>query len=116
MHILIEEYALLRERQFKLKIPNDFAEIRKEYIEDNDPIQQFITDHLIKTNNDTDIIKSSDMFDRFKKEMGEKAYGISSIIFKDIMVNKQIPWKKTSAARIFYRIKFQQEEAENGIF
>jgi putative DNA primase/helicase len=106
LNVLIDMYNELKGNEFKLKIPQKFNEIKKDYIAENDPVEDFINNYLIKTNNENDFIKSSDVYMKFKQVMGDESNGISSRMFKEIMVRKGIQWKRTAKLRVFYKIKY----------
>jgi len=110
LSILIDEYNELRKKDFKLDTPSEFIEIQKDYVAENDPVQDFIDNHLIRTEEDTDFVQSSEMYNHFKWCMHEKANGISSVMFKEIMTRKKILWKRTSTMRVYYNIKLKDTD------
>lgn len=108
LSILIDEYNDLRSKNFKLDTPIEFTEMKNDYMAENDPVQDFIDNYLIKTKSEKDFIKSSDMYEYFKKQMMEKSNGISIVTFKEIMTRKKILWKRTNNSRIYYNVKLKQ--------
>jgi len=109
---LITHYKLyLREG---LKQPSKMEKETTEYVEDYDPIQQFINERVILTENPKDFISSTDLFREYKDYMEDELKKINSRNFKRAMLQKGIQLKRKNNKRGYSNLKLKIiEDDEN---
>ena len=78
-----------------------------QFIEDNNPVVSFINCRLYKTNNSTDKIKSSTLYETFKI-FAENHY-IPCCKFKNILENNGIPLKKYKDGNFYIGVKLKED-------
>lgn len=66
MHILIETAVDNIKKPYK--VPKQLIEFRQEYLEEIDIVKQFLDESVIKTENDKDRIKQTDLYNIFKSK------------------------------------------------
>jgi len=85
IRLLIDKFINVSSKQKNEIIPKQITDDSNEYIEDSNPVLGFVMDNYVITNNDTDRIQSSELFNEFKsKNYGSK---MTSAKFKDDIVN-----------------------------
>jgi phage/plasmid-associated DNA primase len=80
------------------------AKDTKEYINNNDPVQQFIDDRVIKSNNPNDVIQSSYLYESFLDYRNNET-DIKNAQFKNILLSKGITSKRTKKGVIYLNIR-----------
>jgi P4 family phage/plasmid primase-like protien len=111
MQILIKHYKLFVENDdFKLVLPPRILEDTNYFLDENDPINKFINDELIITNNEKDRVKSSVMYDTFKSNFSYDSSNVSQMKFKTVLSNKDIHIKRFDKGMFYYGIKLKKEE------
>lgn len=111
--ILIEFYKKYIDGGKVLNVPKEVLVKSAEYLEENDPVKQFVDKCLEITNNDEDIITSSKMMKEFKDFSNNiKGYTFSKLkqrLTKDFKIN----FKETRKGSVYYGIKIATEQDDN---
>jgi P4 family phage/plasmid primase-like protien len=105
-HILLDHYREFVEKDGnKLEMPERIKQSTKNYLCDNDPVQQFIDNRLEKTSDKNDTIKSSNMYDLFKSYYDDDVKVMSIKMFKCAMQSKGFVQKRTNKSNIYQYVK-----------
>jgi putative DNA primase/helicase len=93
--ILVEHYKKFKDTNTtKLTMPTRFKTDTEAYLNDNDPVAQFIEAKLTKTNYTGDNISSSDLYKAYCEYYDGDNKKINTIQFKTIMSNKGFETKR----------------------
>lgn len=84
-----------------------------EYLEENDPTEEFIRSKIERTNNKKDKIKSSDMFENFRNYMAERSNDITQAKFKGTMEKKGFILKKFETGNFWINCKFKEDKDDD---
>lgn len=111
--ILLDHYNdFVKNDNNELPMPERIKNDTQEYLNSNDPVQQFIDERIDKTENIKDTIKSSELYEEFKGLFnGDK--GISQLNFKTILLSKGFPCKKSNGYIKYQYMKLKREENQN---
>lgn len=77
------------------------------YLDENDPVKQFIEEKIEITNNKKDFVLSSELYQSFINFNGDDSKGVTTIKFKNIMISKGFTFKKTMYGNGYICIKFK---------
>lgn len=94
----------------KLDIPERIKKDTAEYLNNNDPVQQFIDERIDKTTNVKDSILSSELYNKYKEFHTGDTKGISTMNFKSILISKGFDFKKTKTGNVYQFIKLKSIE------
>jgi len=81
-----------------LKQPQEVIDKSKEYIDDNNEVLGWVFEDYEKTNDDKNIISSSDLFNSFKSRTKST---MTASVFKNRMEEIGFKWKKTNKGNVF---------------
>lgn len=108
-HILLDHYREFVEKDNNtLEMPEGIKQNTKNYLHDNDPVQQFIDELIEKTNDIKDVISSSDMYSYFKLYYNNEAKVMSIKMFKSAMQSKGFIQKRTNKSNVYQCVKYNR--------
>lgn len=111
--ILTEYYKKYIDNGEEVIIPEDVECKSKEYIQNNDPVFNFVDQQLERTTNQRDIIPAKMMMDLFVKSNDGNKRGYTMGILKNRLSEFGINQKKTNSCMAFYCVKQKvNEEAD----
>ena len=99
----------------KLTIPTRIKKDTREYLEENDILKDFIDEKLEKTNNIKDIIKSSEMFNKFKDFDRERSKSTTTLTFKNKMIQKGFQFKRMECGSVYICVKYKEDVNKNDL-
>lgn len=79
----------------------------QKYLDENDPVKQFLEERIETTNNRKDFISSSELYQLFIDSNNNGNKGITTIKFKNIMISKGFIFKKTMYRNGYICVKFK---------
>jgi len=103
LDILIEHYKLYISEG--LILPDRFKKDTEEYTKDSDPFENWFQNKIRVTNNSTDKMKSSSLYDNFKLFVDGDTNGINTSVFKKRLISKAIPFCRINGTSHFTKIK-----------
>lgn len=113
--VLIEFYKKYVDGGKVLNVPKEVLIKSAEYLEENDPVKQFVDKCLDITNKDEDIITSSTMMKEFKEYSNNvKGYTFAKLkqrLTKDFKIN----FKETRKGSTYYGVKIVTEQEDNNV-
>lgn len=113
--ILIEFYKKYVDGGKVLNIPKEVLVKSAEYLEENDPVKQFVDKCLEITRKEEDIISSSVMMKEFKEYSNNiKGYTFAKLkqrLTKDF----KIDFKETRKGSVYYGVKMATEQEDNNV-
>ena len=112
-HILLNNYNDFIKNNNKLDMTIRIKKDTEEYLNSNDPIQQFLDERIEKTNCEKEFISSSELYECFKEFHGGDSKGISTMNFKSIFISKGFEFKKTKKGNGYQFIKWKSNEVKN---
>lgn len=71
-------------------MPDRMKNDTKEYLNNNDPVQQFLGEQIEKTFSEKDFVPSSELYESFKGFYGGDNKNISTMNFKNILTKVSI--------------------------
>jgi putative DNA primase/helicase len=103
--ILLKYYFKFVDKyQQKMVIPQSVKNETEEYLNENNPVKEFLKERCEITQNQNDVISSSELYEEFKKSFPES--GITTNSFKPLVLkNKSITFKRTRKS-LFCGLKF----------
>lgn len=105
-HILLSEFLKFNGK-FELNEPEQVINETKEFMNDNDPVQNFVDNNLVITNNIKDKIKSSELYENFINHNPKRQ--ITPSMFKMALTNKNIIYKKMNNGSYYCCIQYINE-------
>jgi len=96
-----------------IKQPMEVINLTKEYFDDNDPVKLFFSNYCIITTNQSDQIKTSELFNFYLTKDYEK---ISIIKFIDFMKSNNIETINKKGYKYFINIKIIQNDEDIDLF
>jgi P4 family phage/plasmid primase-like protien len=110
-HILLYYYNdFIKNNNNKLDMPSRIKNDTKEYLNNNDPVQQFVDERIDRTKSEKDFISSSELYEGFKGFHGGDNKNISVINFKSILTSKGFNFKRTKKGISCSYIKWKPQE------
>ena len=110
--ILLDHYCdFINNDNNCIKMPKRFEKDTKNYLLDNDPIQDFIDTEIIMTNDKKNKILSSILYSKYTDYIGFND-AIGQTPFKNIMINKGFEYGRTSEGVCCFKIKLKGIEME----
>ena len=107
--ILLDHYKkFMKNDNNRLDMPPRIKKDTENYLQENDPIKQFIEERIEITDNKKDFISSSELFETFKDFNENNLKGMSTIKFKKALLSKGFEFKKTMYGNGFLNIKLKQ--------
>lgn len=110
--ILIEFYKKYVDEGKVLNVPKEVLTKSAEYLQENDPVKQFVDKCLEKTDKDEDMISSSIMMKQFKDYSNNvKGYTFAKLkqrLTKDFKIN----FKETRKGSVYYGVKIVTEQED----
>jgi putative DNA primase/helicase len=110
LEIFIDHYKMYLKEG--LEMPKRFNEDTKKFIKDNDPFGEWFESNPIVTNIKTDMIKSSELYKDFVEFMEDDTRGITTKLFKNMLIQKQIQHVKKKDGNYFIGIKLNKDSSE----
>lgn len=110
LDILIEHYKKYKSEG--IEKPKRIIEDTLKYINDNDPVSNFIEENYEKSNSSKDKIKSSELFEDFKNSNNGDNRNINSIKFKTILNNMGFLHKREKTGSYYLNIKLKNKDEE----
>lgn len=104
--ILLDYYILYK--KYKLIMPKDIREATDKFINDNDPVSEWLKENIIKTNNNKNKILSSVLYNNFE-QFNETNINVSTTYFKNLMLQNGVMYKRLKEGIFFFGIKFKEE-------
>lgn len=110
--ILLKYYYILTDvENMNPVVPQSFQADVDNYLVENDPVSSFIKDCLRKTDNHSDIIQSSDLFNEFKSYCNDRFIKISA--FKTILEKNGLVSVRERKGSIYHNLVFSSRPSEN---
>lgn len=107
--ILVDYYNLFVKEG--LIMPQGIKKFTSEYLEENDPVEEFVRENIERTDNQNDKIKSSDMYLLFKNNNSKSIFNQSN--FKSTMEKKGFISKRFKNGIYWINCKLIQEDEED---
>ena len=96
-----------------LDMPETFKKETEQYLNDFDPVQRFLDERIISTNNPQDFISTTELYEEFIEYNNNSNKGIIRNNFGRTIVNKGYIKKKTKKCNGYIKIKFAEIETKN---
>jgi P4 family phage/plasmid primase-like protien len=96
----------------KLDMPPRIKKDTQDYLDENDPIKQFLEEKVEVTNNKKDFVLSSEIYLEFTNYYGCDLKGMTSTKFKNTMISKGYNFKKKMHGNGYTNIKLKQNNLE----
>lgn len=110
--ILLKYYYILADSEnMELKVPQTFQIEIDNYLHENDPVNSFVKDCLTRTNNPTDRIQSSDLYNEFKFYSNDKFIHISK--FKTILEKNGLKSVRGRSGSVYHNLIFKSRPSQN---
>jgi len=114
--ILVEHYKKFKNtNDTKLTMPSRFKNDTETYLNENDPVAQFIQAKLIKTNNEKDCILSSALYKEYCDYYDGDNKRINTMQFKTIMSNKGFETKRFNQGVKYTHIKLINQQNDHDL-
>lgn len=114
--ILLDHYNdFIQNDNNQLILPPRIKKDTQDFLDDNDPIKQFLADKIDVTNNQKDFVFSSEIYDSFIEYNKEKVQLITTMAFKDILIKKGFTWKRTKHGAGYVGIRIREEFENNNL-
>lgn len=112
--ILLQHYRdFIAHDNNKLDMPPRIKKDTQDYLDENDPIKQFLEEKVIVTNNKKDFVSSSEIFLEFLNYNGNDLKGMTSTKFKNTMISKGYNFKKTMHGNGYTHLKLKTINFKN---
>lgn len=106
--ILSEHYLdFVNNNNCKLDMPERIKRETQEYLDENDPLKQFIEEKIDITNNNKDFVLSSELFESFNEFNEGKGKTMTTIMFKNKLMSKGFTFKRKEQGNSFIGIKIK---------
>ncbi len=110
IQILIKNW-ITKDLLNKLDTPQKVVDDSSEYLDECNEVKNFLNDNYIKIDDETEKIKSSDLYTSFKCKYRETK--VSPQAFKTAVVNEGFTWKKEKSGRYYHYIQEKPEKYED---
>lgn len=106
--ILVDHFMLYQKEG--LKLPKRFSESTEKFIDKNDPVGMWIKTNINKTNNQKDIIKASELYDKFLEYADNN--DVTQTMFKNILAESKIIQRRKASGNYYIGIKLKNNTDE----
>jgi len=109
-NILVYHYnKFVTDDNSKLEMPIRIKNDTQNYLNDNDPLNEFIDDHIDITNNKKDFVLSTELYNKYTSIYKNNSQ-VSMMTFKTKLIAKGIVWKKKMHGNGYEGIKIRKQE------
>jgi phage/plasmid-associated DNA primase len=105
--MLIETYNEFIKGAEKIQKPPCVIESTNEYLDDNNPVINWIKNFITITNNKNDIIKAGELYDMFVEDTNDNS--VKAKYFGQLMRTNNIDKKRTNSGYVYVGIKHNEE-------
>lgn len=111
--ILADHYALYETEG--LDIPPRILKDTTDFLNENNPIEEWLRTSVEITRKSNDMVKSSELYNNFYKFTDENVKGLTPDVFKEKLSNKGIIFKRRSDGNYYVGIKLYETDNDDNI-